>query len=213
MITLPAPHMALNATDVPGPPYRMWENLSVPSPVYDKAGHLVIPGMPVEDIIFKIQMASLMGTGRPGLRAVVLNCHGYEVTMHEYFKGTTTTRGGVGLALGVGIKMKHTPLFADLNGYIGEIYVVACRPADDPFPGGRKSAFMQGQGDGMKFFSEIARNAGATVYASDATQTTGALLGIPYGKIDGYEGTVYKWGPDGKLAGSRKRWKHGSFDS
>jgi hypothetical protein len=205
--------MALNATDVPGPPYRMWENLSVPSPVYDKnTGLLVTPGMPVEDIIMKIQMGALTTPGSV-FRAIVLNCHGYEITLHEYFKNKTTTRGGVGLALGQGIKMRHTPLFKDLNGYVEEIYVVACRPADDPFPGGRKSPFMQGQGDGMKFFSEIARNAGATVYASDATQTTGALLVIPQGKIDGYEGTVYKWGPDGRLVGSRRRWKHGHFNS
>lgn len=213
MIELPAPHMALNATDVPGPPYRMAQNLSVPSPVYDKkTGLLVIPGMSVEDIITKIQFAAIT-VPEPALRAIVLNCHGYEISVHEYFKDRTVTRGGVGLALGNGIKMKHTPLFKDLNGYVEEIHVVACRPADDPFPGGRKSSFMQGQGDGMTFFSEIAQNAGATVYASDATQTTGALVGIPYGKIDGYEGTVYKWGPDGKLVGSRKRWKHGKFDS
>src|SRR5262245_35858112 len=107
--------MALNATDVPGPPYRMWQNLSVPSPVYDKnTGLLVIPSMPVETIITKIQLGALT-TPDSGFRAIVLNCHGYEITLHEYFKDKTTTRGGVGLALGQGIKMKHTPLFKDLN--------------------------------------------------------------------------------------------------
>ena len=89
---------------------------------------------------------------------------------------------------------KSGPLSTVPSPGIGEIYVVACKAAEISNPG------TSLDGDGNLFCCEIAKNAGADVYASTATQSPGLwndLRGIPYGKIDNYEGDVYRWRADG----------------
>jgi hypothetical protein len=118
------------------------------------------------------------------LGSLVINCHGYEVK----------SGGGYGLQLGAGIQRRHTALFRGLKGLLSEIHIVACKAAQISDPG------TSGDGDGNLFCCEIAKNAGVNVYASTAMQTPGLwndLWGIPYGKIDDYEGDVYRWRPDG----------------
>src|SRR5262249_32457937 len=94
-----------------------------------------------------------------------------------------------------------------LKGSVDEIYIVACQAADDPFPG------TLNDGDGKMLCSELARYPGAYVYASDATQNPGGRERFKYGHIDGFEGTVYRWGPNGTLTGSRRRWRMGRWES
>jgi hypothetical protein len=107
------------------------------------------------------------------LRALVINCHGSAAR----------------LGLGTGISRSNTNVFDEVKGLVGEIYIIAC-----------ETAYIQGPGssfDGNLFVGEIAKASGATVYASTASQNTGAWLGIPFGLIDGFEGAVYRYKPDG----------------
>lgn len=157
MITLAQPAMALNAEDVPGPDYHMWntwrvEKTSPPSHTLGWAG--------------------IVAKGAPGgkLKAMVMNSHGSPA--HLY--------------MGTGIGWPEIPLFASLSGLVDEIYIVACEVVS--FTGPR---------DGNLFCGAIAKATGSNVYASNHTQNTGLYISIPFGKIDGYEGKVWKWHPDG----------------
>ncbi len=171
MITIPQPAMALNAVDVPGPPYKMWNTYHVPST--HTADHI-------------LGWTATVAKGAPGgkLRALVINCHGY----------TSKKIGGYGLNLGTGIRRGDTPLFGRLRGLVDEIYIIACQAARIGVPTGPGSTV---DGDGNLFCCEIAKSSGATVYASTANQSTGLWLGIPFGRIDGWEGQVYRYNPDG----------------
>lgn len=104
------------------------------------------------------------------LNAVVINCHGSPAF----------------LGLGTGIRWPEVPLFKRLSGLVDEIYLVACSVVS-----------FSGPGDGNLFCGAIAKAAQADVYASNHTQNTGLYFKIPYGKIDGYEGKVWKWHSDG----------------
>jgi hypothetical protein len=104
------------------------------------------------------------------LNAVVINCHGRPAT----------------LGLGTGIGWPEVPLFSLLIDLVDEIYLVACNVVS-----------FSGTGDGNLFCGAIAKAAKADVYASNHTQDTGLWPCIPYGKIDGFEGKVWKWHSDG----------------
>jgi hypothetical protein len=171
MIAMKFPHMALNAEDVPQPRYKMWNTYEVPE---SHAAEKILT------------WTATVARGAPGgkLGSLVINCHGYEVK----------SRGGYGLQLGTGLQRRHTALFKGLKGLLGEIHIVACKAAEIADPG------TSGDGDGNLFCCEIAKNAGVNVYASTAKQTPGMwndAWGIPYGKIDDYEGDVFRWRPDG----------------
>ena len=107
------------------------------------------------------------------LHALVINCHG--------------SSGRLGL--GTGIHRDNTDVFAELKGLVGDIYIIACETA---YISGPRSST-----DGNLFCGQIAKAAGAFVYASTASQNTGLWPAIPYGYIDGYEGAVYRYKPDG----------------
>ena len=163
MITLSQPSMALNAKDVPGPNYKMWNTWNdIPST--EDPGHI-------------LGWVGKVAKGAPGgrLNALVFNCHGN----HAY------------LYMGTGIGWTQVGLFSLLldssgKGLVDEIYLVACEVVS-----------FSGTGDGNLFCGAIAKKAQAYVYASSADQSTGLWPYIPYGKIDGFEGKVWKWHPDG----------------
>ena len=50
---------------------------------------------------------------------------------------------------------------------------------------------------GGKLKAPIAKAAAANLYVSTASQDTGLWPSIPFGCIDGFEGRVYKYEPDG----------------
>lgn len=110
------------------------------------------------------------GTSGGKLNALVFNCHGAPA----YLK------------MGTGISWGQVGLFSTLSGLVDEIYLVACSVVS-----------FTGSGDGNLFCSAMAKSSGAYVYASNHTQTTGLWPTLPYGKIDGFEGKVWKWHPDG----------------
>ncbi len=162
MIKIPQPAMALNADDVPGPDYKMWNTRKVTRK--DDARWLMRNVASV---------ARSTSTGR--LKALVINCHASAAS----------------LGLGTGISRGNTDVFDELKGLVDEIYIVAC-----------EVAYINGPGtgtDGNLFTCAVAKNSGAYVYASTASQNTGIWPAIPFGYIDGFEGKVYKYKPDGSV--------------
>jgi hypothetical protein len=171
--------MALNSEDAPGPHYKMWNTYEVPAD--HSPSHI-------------LGWAARVAKGAPDgkLGSLVINCHGYYGKYACSVDGKKCeTGGGFGLGLGTGIRRSDTPLFSGLKGLLTEIHIIACGAAQISIPG------TSGDGDGNLFCCEIAKNAGAYVYASTSKQNTGLWPSIPYGKIDGYEGKVYRWDPDG----------------
>jgi hypothetical protein len=191
MIRLPAPHMALNASDAPPPHFRMWQTCRVPTRRVDGAtGAVLDPGLGPADVITRIQIAALSAPDEK-LRALVVNCR-------------VLSDGGFGLALGSGIRLADTVLFADLAGLVDEIYMVASGAE-------RRTSPVGDSGDAAEFCSAIARHAAATVYAADVVHRPGSHKELPYGCIDGFEGTVYRWDATGRLTGERDSWPSGQF--
>jgi hypothetical protein len=188
MIDIPQPAMAWNAVDVPGPDYKMWNTMQV-----DKS---LTPQHVIES-------TASVARGAPDgkLKALVINCHGFYADIGCNADGTSCKKGGgFGLSIGKGgILRKDVQLFGILNPkdgtpLIDDIYIVACGIAQISIPG------TSGDGDGNLFCCAIAKASGANVYASTAKQSTGWWLSIPYGKIDGFEGKVYMWKPDGSCS-------------
>lgn len=107
-----------------------------------------------------------------GLRCLVINSHGSPGKLH----------------IGTGIRDAWP--FGALSGKVTAIFIVACQIVD--FGGGTFD-------DGNLFCGAVAKASGATVFCSTALQTTGAywLIGLPFGAIDEYEGTVYRYKSDG----------------
>jgi hypothetical protein len=157
LINIPQPAMGLNAFNVPGPHYKMWNTWEISGTE------------PVDHILdWTATVAKGCADGR--LKALVINCHGSPAHLH----------------LGAGIGWTEIPLFAKLNGRVNSIWIVACQVVS-----------FTGPGDGNLFCGAMAKNSGAYVYASNKKQTTGLWPSVPYGAIDGYEGTVWRWNPDG----------------
>ena len=142
----------------------------VPGPDYHMWNTWRVPKGDKPDHI--LGWAGAVARGAPGskLNAVVINCHGDPAQLY----------------LGTGISWPEVPLFSNLAGCVDDIHIVACGVVT-----------FGGANDGNLFCGAIAKAAKANVYASNADQTTGAWPYIPYGKIDGYEGKVWKWHPDG----------------
>ncbi|MPZ57951.1 MAG: hypothetical protein GEU91_15925 [Rhizobiales bacterium] len=191
MIKLAEPHMALNAQETDrtlkknmGPPYKMRATFAVPD--------FWTPQQIVDQILVTAQSAPQRRLG-----AVVLNSHGLFRNTHAHGYA-----GGFGIGLGAGIRSADAPLFKNLRSFVDEIYITGCEIA--------RTTNAGGVGDGKMLCSELARNADAYVYASDARQKT--LIIAPYGCIDGFEGSVFRWGRDGTLLGSRNRWRTGAWD-
>jgi hypothetical protein len=191
MIRLPAPHMALNASDAPPPHFRMWQTCRIPTRRCDAStGAVLDPGLGPADVITRIQIAALSAP-EERLRALVVNCRGLF-------------DDGFGLALGSGIHLADAVLFADLGGLVDEIYIVASDAEQRTTPVGAGGAADE-------FCSAIAGHAGAIVYAADIVHRPANRKELPYGCIDGFEGTVCRWDASGRLTGERHSWPSGQF--
>jgi hypothetical protein len=185
LIDIPQPAMAWNAKNVPGPDYKMWNTWQVDETQTPQ--HM-------------LEWTAYVARTAPGgkLKSLVINCHGIYAKFGCNADGKSCKEGGgFGLSIGAeGIHRKDTQLFGILNPKDGtplvdDIYLVACGIAQISIPG------TSGDGDGNLFCCAIAKAAGANVYGSTEEQTTGLWPYIPYGKIDGFEGKVYMWKPDG----------------
>jgi hypothetical protein len=124
------------------------------------------------------------------LRCIVFNSHGEPGR----------------ILMGTGIGRAETPVFSVLIGKVRTIVIVACRVG------------LIGQAntwkDGNLLCCEIAKNTQAHVFAATDYQDTGAytVIGLPMNMIDEFEGSVYKWAPDGSSRqvdnGYVQRWMH-----
>lgn len=160
MIKIPQPAMALNADDVPGALYKMWNTRTVT--------RKDDPRWLMRNVASVAKAAS---GGR--LKALVINCHASAAS----------------LGLGTGISRGNTDVFDEIAGLVDEIYIVAC-----------EVAYIGSAGtgtDGNLFTGAVAKTSKANVYASTASQNTGIWPAFPYGYIDGFEGKVYRYKPDG----------------
>ena len=166
--------MALNAEDVPGTHYRMWNTYEVP------AGH-------GPDHI--LGWVAIIAKGAPGgkLGTLVINCHG--------FKGAGGL--GYGLKLGTGIRRADTEKFSVLKGLVDKIWIIACGAAHIAVS---TSAGSKIDGDGNLFCCEIAKASGAYVTASTVSQYDGTIFGLPVGYVDGWEGLVLTYAPTGSAS-------------
>ena len=177
MITIPQPAMVLNAEDVPGPDYKMWNSRKVKE------------GEDPKWVMINVASIAKAATGGK-LKALVVNCHGYYAVLKEHKYWFNEKGGGFGLGIGTGITRANVDLvMGEIKGLVDDIWLVACGAAQISQAGGA--------GDGNLFCGSMAKATGANVYASTAKQSTGLWPTIPYGKIDGYEGDVYKYKPDG----------------
>jgi hypothetical protein len=106
MITLIQPSMALNAQDVPGPDYVMWNTWKVPQ------------ATPAVDVL---GWTANVARGAPGgrLNAILLNGHGSPAHV----------------SIGTGIGWPEVPLFASLIGLVNEVYITACEVVSFTGPG------------------------------------------------------------------------------
>lgn len=162
--------MALNAADVPGTHYRMWNTWEV------------APDKTADDILgWTATVAAAAPDGY--LRSVIINCHGY------YNNVTRSGTGGFGLELGTGIRRNDTAKFSKLRGKVATIWITACGAARITTPG------TAGDGDGNLFCSEIARNSGAYVIAATTHQVGDLYLRV--NRIDDFEGLVVRYNPQG----------------
>jgi hypothetical protein len=111
------------------------------------------------------------GSGHGGiLNHVVFNCHGHPASLN----------------MGTRINFDDLSNFSQLAGLVSNIWLIACDVVS--FTGGN---------DGNMFCCAMAKFAQCNVYASDHWQSTGLWPTFPYAIIDGYEGNVWKWHPDG----------------
>jgi hypothetical protein len=151
-------------------PSMVWNAEGVPGPDYHMWNTWRVAAN--EGPSHVLGWTAVVAAGAPGgkLRALVSNSHGRPAW----------------LGVGTGIGWREVPLFSKLSGLVDEIYIVACEVVS-----------FTGPGDGNLFCGAIAKASGAVVYASNHTQTTGAWPRLPYGKIDGFEGKVWRWLPNG----------------
>lgn len=185
MITIPQPSMALNAVDVPGAKFKMWNTWDV-------------PGHETPDHIMQWS-ARVAATAQGGyLRARIINCHGYYGR-----DGNGRLVGGFGVKLGKGIYRADTRKFSALKGKVRGIIITACGTARIALQG------ALGDGDGHAFCREIAQHSGAYVFAGTTHQQ--GDIWLPFGKIDDFEGLVVGYSPRGEMIWSRD-YGRGFFD-
>lgn len=143
----------------------------VPGPYYKMWNSWTVPpaAKPADIMAWVASVAGSAPLTEGGFN-LVINCHGANAR----------------LGLGTGFGWAQLPLFTLLAPSVSTIYLVACNVVS-----------FSGSGDGNLFCGAMAKNAAARVISSNHTQTTGALPTIPYGCIDGFEGDVWMWHPDG----------------
>jgi hypothetical protein len=170
VIKIKQPAMALNAEDVPGAKYKMYNTWNVPST--DTPEHI-------------LGWTGSVARAAPGgyLPSLIINCHGYYGTGSD---GHSV--GGFGLKLGTGIFRVDAPKFAALAATVSCIWITACGTA-------RISGAPSG--DGHAFCSQIAIAANAYVIAATTHQV--GDLWLPFGYIDDFEGLVVRYNPKGRI--------------
>jgi hypothetical protein len=170
MFKINQPAMALNADDVPGATYKMWNTWQVPAS--STPDHT-------------LGWTATVARSAPGGYQItlIINCHGF------YDEGSNGKLvGGFGLALGTGIRMGDTPKFSILAPFVSCIVITAC---------GAARISGKPKGDGHAFCSSIAVYSKAYVIA--ATTHQDGDLWLPFGYVDDFEGLVVRYNPAGNI--------------
>jgi hypothetical protein len=159
--------------------YNMWETWDLNN-----------DGMPVMDIVARINRVAASATGGR-LENLVINCHG--------FPGF--------LQVGAGISTRDIPLFRDLQGKIGTLYIQACLVARiitaheirERIPVIRNEVPENTHvDDGNMFSSMLARTLGCVLVVPTSIQWFYGV-DLPFGTVDEYEGLVLWYGPNGSV--------------
>lgn len=160
-------------------PHMVLNSHNVPGEEYDMWNTWKVPKSTSVDHI--VDWVATVAKGAPGgkLETLIFNAHGKPGK----------------ISIGQGITRNHVTKFSALSGLVARIWIVACRVAQ-----------INGAGsitDGNYFCYRLAQESGAYVKASTAKQKGPPDLlvtdFIPYGYIDSWEGTVYRWNPKGEL--------------
>ncbi|HYE72168.1 MAG TPA: hypothetical protein VEF04_02515 [Blastocatellia bacterium] len=163
--------------DLPVPfPHMVLNSHNVPEPEYKMWNTWKVAASESPDHM--MDWIATVAKAAPGgkLATLVFNTHGC----------------GAFLGVGTGISTVDIPKFGKLKGLVDRIWLVACTVAR-----------ITSVGDGNLFLSGIAKESGALVTGSTASQKTYRLFYIPYGKIDEWEGTVLTYGPKGDVVDVR----------
>jgi hypothetical protein len=125
------------------------------------------------------------------LRNVVISCHG--------------SPGHIGIGTGIG--SGDIPHFGRLapagRPLVAKFWFRCCQVARIPASGGGS--------DGHQFCSRFASTTKAYVVASTELQWSHGRT-LPFGQLDGFEGLVLSYGPDGRISW-QNRYRSGWFDS
>lgn len=138
----------------------------------------------IRDLVYWINYA-LDESPEGYLHNVVINCHGSPGYLHI---------GGVWKGFGNSETNFLRPLRT--RGAVGRIFLVACKVAGES---------TDSKHLGKVFCSNIAKESGTPVIASDTTQSVDIWyehFSHPYGTIDDYEGSVFEFSP----GGGSSRW-------
>lgn len=185
MIRLSEPSMVLHSFDVPGYKYKMWQTIHMPK--------LTVVTDVVNWILWGINNSPEMY-----LDNVVINCHGApgglvigekELIFNPDKKSEW-------------ISSKNVGAFAPVKqrGSLGTIWIVACEVGSKSKKKKDKNGNEFWTSDGQFFCSEFAKAAGCYVVAADKVQRVNAgfyLRSCPDNCIDKFEGTAYRWDPQG----------------
>jgi hypothetical protein len=175
MITLEQPSMALNGEDISWSKILMERCWNVP---------LSETRQSIIDWVLTIAKSNKGGK----IKNLVINCHGLP--------------GWVGI--GQGFNKTHLPMFSAWNGYVQNIWFVACLVARIP------DATMQadlnknyagyGPSDGNIFCSTLAKTVGCYVVASTEEQRNKG--GYSFGQLPAFEGLLMCYNPNGGVSWS-----------
>lgn len=120
MISIAQPAMALNAENVPGPDYKMWNTRKVEKK---------------EDPVWVMKNVATVARSATGarLKSLVINCHGYYGVVKTRKYWFDETGGGFGLSLGQGItRVNVEAVFREIAGLVdppsGSLPAVPHRP-------------------------------------------------------------------------------------
>lgn len=184
MIKMEQQSLALNATKIPGPDYRMDQTIKMPKNT--------IP----TDVVNFIQ-AALNNISDPTLKNIVINSHGSPGIIYLGEQETVDSKGQT-KTVTTFIGIQHLGLFAQFKNKIGTIWLTGCQTAGSA------------TGSSEVFCKTLATTIGCNVVAANVLQyiNPGYYLRLfPKNCIDEFEGTAYKWDANGnKTVFSRREW-------
>jgi hypothetical protein len=173
MIKVPFPHMALNADDLPGEHFEMWNTGRVPK---SKSAYQIADWI------------ATVARGAPGgkLETVIFNCHGKPGR----------------LLIGQGITRYNVHEFYILRSLVERIWIVACKVAKVKKAGTVSDGYyfcrrLARKSGAFVIASTIDQT--QIVSGSYRNSMCTPIDNIPYGYIDDWEHPIFCWNPKGEI--------------